>query len=58
MKDQEIERRAEKADDAIMEMCEPKDMTPAEAFDFLGRVIERMNTARGALIEENPELES
>lgn len=57
MTDAEIERRAEKADDFVMKLCEPKDMTPSQSFDFIERVIERLNTMLGALAEENPELE-
>lgn len=57
MTPQEIERRAEQADDYIMSLCEPKDMKPEEAFDFIERVIERMQMMLNALAEENPELE-
>lgn len=47
-----IEDAAQKADDFIMGLCEPKQMGKSSAVDFLERVIARCEAAIEALREE------
>jgi hypothetical protein len=52
-----VEAAAQTADDFIMGLCEPKKMSPAQALDFLERVVERCRSAIEALRDENEDLE-
>jgi len=52
-----LQRAEQLADDYLMDLCEPKKLSPAEAVDFLERVIERCRSAIEALKEEHPDLE-
>jgi polyhydroxyalkanoate synthesis regulator phasin len=58
MTEQEIETAVQQAQAAIEELCLPGKMTPAEAKDFLERVIEQCQSSVEALIEENEDLEA
>ena len=46
----------QEADDAIMEMCDPRKMPPSQAVEFLEAIIDRCTSAIEALKDENPEL--
>ncbi len=48
-----VEAAAQLADDYCMNLCAPDTMTPAQAIDFLERVVVRCESAVEALKEEN-----
>lgn len=50
-----LQRAEQLADDYLMDLCAPGKMSPVEAVDFLGRVIERCGSAIEALKEEHPD---